>query len=92
MICGLRDRLYALDEDSFGADASVGDAGLVMEIFEKAAGDGASLGQLLPEDEIEAGALTISHPSLPLLSFLQAESSLGAAIVVILVDVEDFLV
>lgn len=93
MSCGLNDKLYARDDDSLAAGpvASVA-LGFVMVTSEKAAVVGSD-NELVADRAVKWEVHhTIVHPLRPVLSFLQTEGSLSATIVVILVNMEDFLV
>jgi hypothetical protein len=90
MSCGLSARLYDLDDDKVELAPSAL-LGFVMVTSEKAPITGPGGG--LVGDTIKfCRDLTIVHPLGPCLSFLQAKGSFGTTVVVILVDVEDFLV
>jgi hypothetical protein len=91
MSCGLSARLYALETDSNGEDKSdSAGSGLEMDMFEKAAVEESLSSQSTPASR-EDSKHTLIYPICPLFSFLQAEGSFGAAVVVIFIDVKYFL-
>jgi hypothetical protein len=90
MSCGLSARLYDLDDDKVELVPSAL-LGFVMVTSEKAPITGPG-GGLVGDTINFCRDLTIVHPLGPCLSFLQAKGSFGTTVVVILVDVEDFLV
>lgn len=90
MSWGLSARLYALENESDGEDVSdSAGSGLETAMFEKVEEESLS-GQSRPDGR-ENSKITFIYPLCPVFSFLQAESSFGAAVVVIFIDVKYFL-
>ena len=90
MICGLNTKLYDLEDASDGAVVSASTAsGFEIVTFEKAAAitDVSRWYERNPTD-----TRTLTQPARPSIHFLQTEGSFSSSIVLIRINVEDFLV
>lgn len=89
MICGDSARVYALEKDMPGLDASA--SALHNKAFRK--GCVRSSGPCKPRNPRRAGAMyTSSNLLYPFIYLLQTESSLSSAIVWVFIDMENLLV